>query len=208
MEKRIMVYGDSNSWGYTPNEGARFDKNTRWPAVMAQALGGDYWVAEENVNGRTTAFDDPVNSHRNGRKDLSFCLDAQKPLDAVVIMLGNNDVRPFYNASPAMIARCMQSLIETVRLECPGAKVLVVCPPPLKPTVTGGILGHYYDASAVTKSKLLAPEYEAVAKAKDAAFFDAQTVCETCDEDGIHLTAENHRKLGKALAKVVEELLG
>jgi len=208
MEKRIMVYGDSNSWGYMPNLNKRFDKWTRWPAVMATELGEEYYVAEENVNGRTTCFDDAVNDNRNGRKNLSYCLDTQKPLDLVIIMLGNNDVRSFYNADAKYIARCMQSLVEKVNLEMPAAKVLVIAPPHLKMSVLTGILGHYYTEADVVKSRELAAEYASMCKAKGALFFDAQTVIECCDEDGIHITGENHRKLGKHMAGLVKEILG
>ena len=27
---RILCYGDSNTWGYIPGTGKRFDENTRW----------------------------------------------------------------------------------------------------------------------------------------------------------------------------------
>jgi len=46
-----------------------------------------------------------------------------------------------------------------------------------------------------------------MAKSMGASFFDAQTIIETCDEDGIHINAENHIKLGKAVASLVKEIL-
>ena len=57
--KRILCFGDSNTYGTRPN-GGRFDENTRWPMRLNELLGPDYAVIEEGFGGRTTVFDDPV----------------------------------------------------------------------------------------------------------------------------------------------------
>ena len=53
MKKRILCFGDSNTWGYNPVGGARYDDETRWPMRMQHVLGNDYSVIEEGLNGRT-----------------------------------------------------------------------------------------------------------------------------------------------------------
>ena len=58
---RIMVYGDSLSWGFIPNEGRpseRYPVDSRWPAVMQKELGSDYEVIDEALNERTTDASD------------------------------------------------------------------------------------------------------------------------------------------------------
>jgi lysophospholipase L1-like esterase len=37
--KRILCYGDSNTWGYDPVTMDRFDRDTRWTRVLGIALG-------------------------------------------------------------------------------------------------------------------------------------------------------------------------
>ena len=54
---RIMVFGDSLSRGFIPNEGRasqRYPVDGRWPAVMQKELGSGYEVIDESLNGRTT----------------------------------------------------------------------------------------------------------------------------------------------------------
>ena len=58
-KKRIICFGDSNTWGYNPVTGERFDENTRWPMRMQQILGDEYQVIEEGQNGRTISCEDP-----------------------------------------------------------------------------------------------------------------------------------------------------
>ena len=60
MGKRILCIGDSNTWGYIPGSGERYEKNVRWTGKLAQTLGENYEVIEEGMNGRTTAFTDKI----------------------------------------------------------------------------------------------------------------------------------------------------
>jgi len=39
---RIVCFGDSNTWGYDPETGERFDENTRWTALLQKMLGEEY----------------------------------------------------------------------------------------------------------------------------------------------------------------------
>jgi len=64
--KRILCYGDSNTWGANPTSTDRFDENTRWTGVLQNILAADYKVIEEGCNGRTTVWDDPIEQDKNG----------------------------------------------------------------------------------------------------------------------------------------------
>lgn len=59
VKKRIVCFGDSNTWGYDPVSGKRFDEDTRWTGRLQKLLGEDYCVIEEGQNGRTIASPDP-----------------------------------------------------------------------------------------------------------------------------------------------------
>ena len=79
----IVAYGDSNTWGYDPAAGARFPAGVRWTGVMSAALGADFRVIEEGLNGRTSVFDDPIEPYRNGLDYLPPCLLSHAPLDLI-----------------------------------------------------------------------------------------------------------------------------
>ena len=53
----ILVYGDSNSWGYL-DDGTGLRAPERWPQVMARTLRSDVCLSEACLPGRTTAIDD------------------------------------------------------------------------------------------------------------------------------------------------------
>ena len=48
MKKRIVCFGDSNTWGYIPT-GGRYDEETRWPMRMEKLLGRDYTLVVEEA---------------------------------------------------------------------------------------------------------------------------------------------------------------
>ena len=85
MEKNILCYGDSNTWGYTPGTGQRYPASVRWTGVMKKALGEGYHICEDGLNGRTTSFDFPWSECKNGQTGLSYALLSQKPLDLLII---------------------------------------------------------------------------------------------------------------------------
>ena len=61
MTRQVLCYGDSNTWGCMPLEESdvaiRLSRADRWPGVLQDELGSDYWIIEEGLNGRTTSRD-------------------------------------------------------------------------------------------------------------------------------------------------------
>ena len=85
---RILVYGDSNSWGYLDNQqGMRYDR--RWPIEMSRHLSETLPVTliEECLPGRTTDLDDPMMGNGfNGRAHLETVLRSHQPLDHICLL--------------------------------------------------------------------------------------------------------------------------
>ena len=97
--KNILCYGDSNTWGYIPGGKGRYEYAVRWTGAAQRLLGDGYRIIEEGLNGRTTVFDSPFDgSVLNGKSHLMCCLMSHAPLDAVVIMLGTNDLMHSHTA--------------------------------------------------------------------------------------------------------------
>jgi lysophospholipase L1-like esterase len=215
MPKRtILCYGDSNTHGTgpLPHELAdiRFGFEERWPGVMRKLIGGDWHVIEEGLPGRTTVHDDPIEgSEKNGLTYLKPCLDSHRPIDVMAIMLGTNDLKARFSLPASDIARGIDRLCETA-LACaagPDAgapKLVVIAPVPVEET---GWLAEMFFGGA-EKSRRLAPLYKVVADRFGAAFLDAGSVACCSSVDGIHFDQEQHRRLGQAMAELVQGLGG
>ena len=205
----ILCFGDSNTWGYNPATRERFPRDTRWTGVMQAALGRDFHVIEEGLNGRTTVWEDPVEGDKMGKRHLPPCLESQAPLDLVVLMLGTNDTKQRYSAPPTDIARGVGVLLDVISHSAAGREgkappVLLMAPVPL------GRLTDFDQMfqGGAEKSKALAPLYAALARERGCAFFDAGSVIRCSDKDGVHFEAPAHRTLGEAVAREVTKALG
>ena len=86
MKKRIVCYGDSNTWGYDAITDGRFPDEVRWTGKLQEKLGAEYTVIEEGLCGRTAVFEDPLNEGLNGLPYLYPCLMSHGPIDYLVIM--------------------------------------------------------------------------------------------------------------------------
>ena len=60
----------------------------------------------------------------------------------------------------------------------------------------------------VEKSKELPPFFEGVAKAYGTDYIDAGQYVHSSEEDGLHLTDDQHAILGDVMADKVKEILG
>jgi lysophospholipase L1-like esterase len=45
--KRILAYGDSNTWGFDPASFTRFSEDIRWTGLLQKALEKDALILEE-----------------------------------------------------------------------------------------------------------------------------------------------------------------
>lgn len=215
MKKRILIFGDSNTWGWNPCNDLvsplkRWDDEVRWPGVMQKELGDDYLVIPEGLNGRTTVWNDPIEEYRCGKDQIIPCLDSHAPLDLVIIMVGTNDLKRRYTVSAQDIANGVGIIVDKTFHQAGafgenGPKVLLVCPPPLGP-IENGVFGDMFEGG-VERSKQLPTFFESVAKTYGAAYFNAGTVVHSSEEDGVHLQADQHEILGQKIAELVKKML-
>ncbi|MFN3825001.1 MAG: SGNH/GDSL hydrolase family protein [Pseudorhodobacter sp.] len=207
----ILTFGDSNTHGTPPivTRGlyARYDQATRWPMRLARRLGPDWHLVEEGLPGRTAAFADPVmGAHMNGQDGLKIALQSHGPLDLLTIMLGTNDVKSRFGASPERIVAGLASLVDiALGLEMaarhPGLRLLLICPPPVQER---GVLAPEFQGGAA-KAQALAPMLEAYAAQRGVGFLDAGRVLSTSPTDGVHFEPQGHAALADAVAGALPE---
>lgn len=208
MQKHIICYGDSNTWGSIPGSKDRYPREVRWTGILQKLLGDTYSVIEEGCNGRTTVWDDPVEGDKNGKTYLMPCLWSHRPVDLVVLMLGTNDLKLRYSVPASDIARSIGVLAKIIlKSEAgPGGsmpKLLIIAPPRLAK------LTEYVEMfeGGTEKSKKLPQYYAKIAGDLNLPFFDANEVVKSSDKDGIHWEAADHHKFANALAPILTDLV-
>lgn len=209
---QILVYADSLSWGIIPTTRGRLPFARRWPGILEASLSKGHRpvrVLEDCLNGRRTVFDDPFLPGRNGLSGLAQKIEMHSPLSLVMIMLGTNDFQSVHPHTAWHAAEGIATLVRTIRqapIE-PGMSIppVMVVVPPLIEAPKGPIAAKFQGAR--DKCIGLSQAYRDVCSALDCPYFDANTVTTASRVDGIHLDADQHAILGKALAGPVDAII-
>ena len=59
---------------------------------------------------------------------LSAILESHRPVDTIVLMLGTNDCKSVYSATPEVIGQGIEQLLDQINTVNPDAKILLVSP--------------------------------------------------------------------------------
>lgn len=210
--RNILCYGDSNTWGVnTEDHFRRLDANQRWTGLLAKQLGDQYRVLEAGLPGRTTVFNDPFSPVSNGEQYLEVTLAMHVPIDLLILMLGTNDLKEMFNATPQDIAWGIERLILKARslrsfLQEGAFQILVVSPiHMIQPS--DGLWRYGFTENSVRKSEALAGALKEMTDQYGCAFMDASLYAHPSAVDGVHMVNEDHAALAAAFAKKIRGLL-
>lgn len=164
--KAILIYGDSNTWGFNFDAFSRFPYHQRWTIRVQKALNeshpGKFHIIPEGVNGRSTIYDRTLDfegpHNLNGRLTLPIILHSHKYLDLIVLALGTNDIASAWGPPEEASERCVtgiRELVKDVKAVLPivgrggAAKILVLGLPPLITTERNLMFGFHPDLEKV-----------------------------------------------------------
>lgn len=204
----ILCFGDSNTFGQPPRMRGRWPSDVRWTGRLQQILGSAYAIIEEGLGGRTTDLDDPDRDDRNGRRYFQPCLRSHSPLDLVMIMLGNNDLKTKFGRDVDEVAAALEGYLDNIERTAwnrDGAvpAALLVSPIHIDADQPGfASYSSEYSVESACKSRELGTAIRRVAEKRSALFADAAAVARSGD-DGAHLSRESHESLALHLAETV-----
>ncbi|WP_052272449.1 GDSL-type esterase/lipase family protein [Leisingera sp. ANG-M7] len=225
-EPRILVYGDSNTWGWVPAEAGfpstRHPDSVRWPGVMESALEdavGDATIVVDGLSGRTVNTPYPEaqsgipGAALSGLEDVRGAVASALPLNLVVVMLGTNDARSDLAVAPAAAGANMARLVDEIRsinggvaTSYPAPSILVVAPPAIGDTSATPISG--VTEGSQERRRAVSASIIAAGAASGLDVFDASEAVTIDSIDRVHITAQMHDALGRAVAAAAKERLG
>src|SRR4051794_23607939 len=210
---RVLVYGDSLSWGIVPDTRQRLRFASRWPGVLEGSLsaaGMRLRVMENCLNGRRTVWEDPFKPGRNGLTGLAQVMEIHSPLSLIILFLGSNDLQFSHPYNDAWsVAQGITTLVNGMRAApiepgMPVPPILLICPPRVR-SPKGAIAPKFRGAEE--RSVGLVEAYAQATSALGCTLFDAEDATTSSPNDGVHLDPDQHLKLGKAMAEVVAPIL-
>ena len=161
--QQVLCFGDSNTWGYNPENGERFPWGIRWTSILQQKLANkDIRIIEEGLCGRTTVFEDPLRQGRKGVSLFPTLLETHKP-ENIVIMLGTNDCKTVFSASPDVIGKGIRRLLIQARQYSADSRILLVSPIHLGEQVWKDEFDPEFSPESVEVSRKLTDVYRKIA---------------------------------------------
>ena len=202
---QILAFGDSNTWGLIPGTTGRYPVHIRWTGLLQKAVRPlGVRILEDGVCGRTTVFRDPV---RQGLRGIDSILrySGRKDLDAVILMLGTNDCKKVFHASPEEIGRGLVQCIDAFEELVPADRILVISPLLLGEDVWRPDKDPAFDRQSVLTCRALREVYRSIAAGRGNCFMAASDHASASIVDEEHMNAEGHEQLAKAIREKLRE---
>lgn len=193
MRRRLLCYGDSNTYGYDPRSylGGRYPEAVRW----ATLLNAESWeVINRGENGRSIPkldqeIETAIQTIRGAKTDI------------LTIMLGSNDLLQCRGLAAEVCGERMERFLRAILVEVQtDFKILLIAPPPME-------LGAWVnDQRTVEESRRLTGLYETVAHRLGVAFADAGAWNVGLAYDGVHFSEEGHLAFAKGIGQALSAL--
>lgn len=94
LRAKILIYGDSNTWGELAFSGQRLPHDEQWPNVLQKLLGDEFVVVQEGLAARIAGdyLDSQNEIYLNGQRYFEVAFYSATPVDVVIVALGVNDL--------------------------------------------------------------------------------------------------------------------
>ena len=160
-------------------------------------------------NGRTTVFPEPGKDFMTGLGALPYALDTLRPLDAIIIMLGTNDLKEHSAQASTDGLGCLIRTIQTFDALYPAAeplfrdgKMRILALTPIEIGENVAEWDTLYGKGE--ESRKFPALMKGLCEWLGVEMMNTQEIVQPSKVDGIHLMPEEHRKLALA---VKEKLL-
>ncbi len=195
---KVLCFGDSNTFGFNPKNGSRFDKSIRWTGILQRLCENKFHIIEAGCNNRTAFSDNPAGKMLSGYKILPELL--QKDLSIVILAIGINDLQFQYNVTVNDIKNGITNLIKIIQNNNPNTKIILVSPNELTENVLKSpIFSTLFDESSIEKSKILPLRYAQIAKENNCDFIDLNTFVTPSEIDGLHFEQKEHKRIAQEI---------
>ncbi|MBQ7159021.1 MAG: hypothetical protein IJS09_06335 [Treponema sp.] len=200
-QKRLLCFGDSNTWGYIPGKETltRYGEDIRWTSLLQKKLGDEYRIIEFGLCGCESGAKFEDRALVDAQPVYPSVLFASLPVDAVLIMLGTNDLKKRNEWKSGDTAKNVDTLINVTHTFAPDAKIFLAPAVILQKGLEND--PDFDPTVAIEDSKRCAEEIAELAEKRKIPLFDTNKYVHELDYDGCHFTAGAHKAFAEALAQ-------
>ena len=197
--RKILCFGDSNTYGFNPKDGSRYDINTRWSGILKNTCE----VTEAGCNNRTAFSDNPAGDNFTGYKILPQYL--KQHFDYIFVQIGINDLQKSYNVNLNDFENGMTKFFNLIKLYSTSSKVIILAPCVIKENILNSYFKLFFDENSIEKSKLILPVYKKIAKQNNYTLVDLNEITDTSNIDGLHYEPEQHKIIYNTVIQLISQ---
>jgi len=200
---RILCFGDSNTCGYIPNQGwlrnEHYPASQCWPGLLQKTLGAPYIVLVDAADSRTTNVDE---GERNGLVCLPKALQQYAPINVLILALGGNDLKTYYQRTPEQIRDGIADLVALARRS--NSKIDILLLSLIRPLLE---VERYQDEAGISpfencvaRANEVNQYYRDYALRNECCFLNISEEVMPSAIDGAHLDQAGHARLAELVA--------
>lgn len=201
--KKILCYGDSNTFGFNPSNAKRYPNDIRWTGVLQKILGNDYLIINQGCNNRTGFVDNLSGFEQSAQLHFPELMKNIKAIDILILALGTNDIQFFYKLTELEIEKGINTLVEEFRKYNKNSEIIIVPPVKIDKTILNGYFSCQFDETSIEKSIKYHYVYKSCSDKLNCSYFDFNTFVFPCDIDGLHYSEKSHGIIAQNLADFI-----
>lgn len=201
--KTILCYGDSNTFGFNPSDGSRYDEKTRWTGVLRLNSGEEYNVIEAGANNRTGFVQNPDGDFYSAQQHLPNFLSKTGNIDIIVLALGTNDLQFQYDLDFDTAKKGLEHLIRLAKTKTDD--IILIPPVVLNTDILHGYFKVQFDKTSINKSADIVDIYKKAAVINNCRIFDINEFVKPSETDGLHYSAKSHKIIADKLSELIKK---
>lgn len=209
--KKVLVYGDSNTWGDNFLTGERIPDDKQWVNILNKKYSDEYLFLQEGLPGRIAGNEDISKPFKNGKDTFLSVFRTSAPVDILIIALGTNDLQIKYDKTSNDIINDLlwyKKVLEESYEDLEDRKkyfkneklpkLIYILPINFDYKVDASVV---FNESSEKKRKEIIEYFKN--NKKDFEIIEVNNA--KLFKDGIHLNYEGHEQIVKAVESVVME---
>ena len=201
--KKIVCYGDSNTFGFNSKDGLRYGDDVCWTSLLEKNLKGEYEVINEGTCNRTGFVENPEGDLFSALKHFPKMLSLIDYIDILILAIGTNDLQFQYNIKTSQIENGLKNLIELAQQKTKN--IIIIPPVDLDERILEGPFNIYFDKTSIEKSAKTKSIFKTIANKYDCKYFDINEFTKPYDFDGLHYDENSHKLIAQKLADFINK---
>ena len=201
--KKILCFGDSNTFGFNPKNFQRYTIKERWSGILKTEL-SNYTIIEKGCNNRC-GFNNNENSELCGYKSLKD--ELKNDIDVVILQIGINDTQIQYQTNEETIENGLKRLINIIKATNNKAEIIILCPSVINENILNSYFKILFNKESIKLSKKISGIYKKVCAETNCHCIDLNDISTISSIDGLHYDIENHQKIANYLMVYLKKIL-